>query len=127
VAALPHSIRDRFGRIDVIEYGPISGEQGFTPATKLDAAALEKDSPLLLTTVEVVRAVLAEWTERARTPERLVRAIVRLQWRHRLGHEGLRRREAVPGQLHFTSGGLHLSARQAATDHLDRDNVPEHS
>lgn len=59
------AIRDRFGRIDVIEYGPISGEQGFSPATKLDAAILEKNSPLLLLTpVEVVRAVLPEWTER---------------------------------------------------------------
>jgi len=59
------AIRDRFGRIDVIEYGPISGEQSFSPATKLDAATLEKDSPLLLLTpVEVVRAVLPEWTER---------------------------------------------------------------
>ena len=59
------AVRDRFGRIDVIEYGPISGEQSFSPATKLDAATLEKDSPLLLLTpVEVVRAVLPEWTER---------------------------------------------------------------
>ncbi|MGW0704433.1 SDR family NAD(P)-dependent oxidoreductase [Streptomyces sp. NPDC002643] len=65
VPALIVAIRDRFGRIDVVEYGPISGEQGFSPATKLDAATLEKDSPLLLLTpVEVVRAVLPEWTER---------------------------------------------------------------
>ncbi|MFI0450115.1 SDR family NAD(P)-dependent oxidoreductase [Actinomadura sp. 6N118] len=64
VPALTEAIRDRFGRIDVIEYSPISGEQGFSPATKLDAATLEKDSPLLLTPVEVVRAVLPEWTER---------------------------------------------------------------
>lgn len=37
----------------------------FSPATRLDAATLQKDSPLLLfTPVEVVRAVLPEWTER---------------------------------------------------------------
>jgi NAD(P)-dependent dehydrogenase (short-subunit alcohol dehydrogenase family) len=65
IPALIEAIRRRFGRIDVIEYGPISGEQAFSPATRLDAAALRSDSPLLLLTpVEVVRAVLAEWTER---------------------------------------------------------------
>jgi short-subunit dehydrogenase len=63
--ALMTAIRDRFGRIDVVEYQPISGEQNFTPATQLDAATLEKNSPLLLLTpVEVFRAVLPEWTER---------------------------------------------------------------
>jgi len=65
VPALIDAIRDRFGRIDVIEYGPISGEQSFTPATRLDAATLEGMIPLLLLTpVEVVRAVLPEWTGR---------------------------------------------------------------
>ncbi|MFD5861992.1 SDR family NAD(P)-dependent oxidoreductase [Streptomyces chartreusis] len=65
VPALVDAVRGRFGRIDVIEYGPISGEQSFAPATELDAATLQKDSPLLLLTpVEVVRAVLPEWTER---------------------------------------------------------------
>ncbi|MGW6908669.1 SDR family NAD(P)-dependent oxidoreductase [Streptomyces sp. NPDC054940] len=65
VPALVAAIRDRFGRIDVVEYGPISGEQGFTAATELDAATLENLLPLLLLTpVEVVRAVLPEWTER---------------------------------------------------------------
>ncbi|TWV53820.1 SDR family oxidoreductase [Streptomyces misionensis] len=65
VPALIDVIRGRFGRIDVIEYGPISGEQSFAPATKLDAVTLQKDSPLLLfTPVEVVRAVLPEWAER---------------------------------------------------------------
>ncbi|MFI5987822.1 SDR family NAD(P)-dependent oxidoreductase [Streptomyces sp. NPDC051555] len=59
------AIRDRFGRIDVIEYGPISGEQGFAPATRLDAATLQALTPLLLLTpVEVLRAALPEWTER---------------------------------------------------------------
>ncbi|MFJ9706312.1 SDR family NAD(P)-dependent oxidoreductase [Streptomyces sp. NPDC101234] len=63
--ALITAIRDRFGRIDVIEYGPISGEQSFSSATNLDAATLQKDSRLLLLTpVEAVRAVLPEWTER---------------------------------------------------------------
>jgi NADP-dependent 3-hydroxy acid dehydrogenase YdfG len=65
VPAVIEVIRKRFGRIDVIEYGPASVEMSFTPATKLDAATLEKDIPLLLLTpVEVVRAVLPEWTER---------------------------------------------------------------
>ncbi|MFI0817928.1 SDR family NAD(P)-dependent oxidoreductase [Streptomyces sp. NPDC021098] len=65
VPALLDAIRDRFGRIDVIEYGPISGEQSFTPAARLDAATLEGMLPLfLLTPVEVVRAALPEWTER---------------------------------------------------------------
>jgi NAD(P)-dependent dehydrogenase (short-subunit alcohol dehydrogenase family) len=65
VPALIASIRDSFGRIDVIEYGPFSTEQSLTPAAQLDAAALEKGLPMfLLTPVEVVRAVLPEWTER---------------------------------------------------------------
>ncbi|GCD48193.1 SDR family NAD(P)-dependent oxidoreductase [Streptomyces paromomycinus] len=65
VPALVEAIRDRFGRIDVVAYGPISGDQGFTPAAELDAATLERLTPLLLfTPVEVVRAVLPEWTER---------------------------------------------------------------
>ena len=65
VPALVEAVRDRFGRIDVVEYGPISGDQGFTPAAELDAATLEGLVPLLLfTPVAVVRAVLPEWTER---------------------------------------------------------------
>lgn len=65
VPALVGAIRERFGRIDVVEYGPISGDQGFTPAAELDAATLQGLVPLLLLTpVEVVRAVLPEWTER---------------------------------------------------------------
>ncbi|MGK9460108.1 SDR family NAD(P)-dependent oxidoreductase [Streptomyces sp. G6] len=65
VPALIASIRDRFGRIDVIEYGPVGTEQSFTPAVQVDAAVLEQGLPLfLLTPVEVVRAVLPEWTER---------------------------------------------------------------
>ncbi|OLT33227.1 short-chain dehydrogenase [Actinomadura sp. CNU-125] len=65
VPALIASIRDRFGRIDVIEYGPFGTEQNFTPAAETDAAVLEEGLPMfLLTPVEVVRAVLPEWTER---------------------------------------------------------------
>ncbi|MFE2493311.1 SDR family NAD(P)-dependent oxidoreductase [Streptomyces scopuliridis] len=65
VPALVEAIRDRFGRIDVVEYGPIGADQGFTPAAELDAATLEGLIPLLLLTpVEVVRAVLPEWTGR---------------------------------------------------------------
>ncbi|MFJ9908988.1 SDR family NAD(P)-dependent oxidoreductase [Streptomyces sp. NPDC101152] len=63
--ATVQAIRDHFGRIDVVEYGPISSEQAFAPAAKLDAATLRKDSPLLLLTpVEVAQAVLPEWNER---------------------------------------------------------------
>ncbi|MGH3167347.1 MAG: SDR family NAD(P)-dependent oxidoreductase [Trebonia sp.] len=40
--ALMAAIRDRFGRIDVVEYQPISGEQNFTPATQLDSATLKR-------------------------------------------------------------------------------------
>ncbi|QYN36084.1 SDR family NAD(P)-dependent oxidoreductase [Pseudonocardia sp. DSM 110487] len=65
VPALIAAIRDRFGRIDVIEYGPIGGEVSFTPAAQLDAATLEGLSRLLLLTpVEVFRAVLPEMTDR---------------------------------------------------------------
>ncbi|MFD8377170.1 SDR family NAD(P)-dependent oxidoreductase [Streptomyces sp. NPDC059679] len=65
VSALIGAIRDRFGRIDVVEYGPIGGDQLFTPAKDLDARTLERLSRLfLLTPVEVVRAVLPEMTER---------------------------------------------------------------
>ncbi|NUP47154.1 MAG: SDR family oxidoreductase [Catenulispora sp.] len=65
IPGLVAAIRDRFGRIDVIEYGPISGEQSFSPAAQLDAATLAKDIPLLLLTpVETLRAALPEWTER---------------------------------------------------------------
>ncbi|NEB02436.1 SDR family NAD(P)-dependent oxidoreductase [Streptomyces sp. SID13726] len=63
--ALVAAVRERFGRIDVIEYGPIGNDQTFTPAVEVDATVLEKGIPLfLLTPVEVVRAVLPEWTER---------------------------------------------------------------
>ncbi|BAD60290.1 SDR family NAD(P)-dependent oxidoreductase [Nocardia farcinica] len=65
VPGLLAAVRQRFGRIDAVEYGPIGGAQNFTPATELDAAALAELVPLLLLTpVEVVRGVLPEWTER---------------------------------------------------------------
>ncbi|MEV0358683.1 SDR family NAD(P)-dependent oxidoreductase [Nocardia sp. NPDC050697] len=67
-AAVPDliaAVRARFGRIDVIEYGPVGGDQTFTPAAELDAAALAALlPPLLLTPVEVVCAVLPEWRAR---------------------------------------------------------------
>lgn len=63
--ALIAAIRERFGRIDVIEYGPIGAEVAFTPAARLTPDALKKDIPLLLLTpVATVQAVLPEWTER---------------------------------------------------------------
>lgn len=59
------AVRTRFGRIDVVEYGPIGGDISFTPATRLDAATLEKLSRLLLLSpVEVFRAALPEMTAR---------------------------------------------------------------
>ena len=65
VPALVEAIRQRFGRIDVVEYGPVSGALGFTPATQLTVATLEGLIPLLLLTpVAVVGAVLPEWTQR---------------------------------------------------------------
>ncbi|MFI1733681.1 SDR family NAD(P)-dependent oxidoreductase [Streptomyces acidicola] len=65
VPALVDAIRDRVGRIDVVEYGPIGADVSFTSAVRLDAVALEKFSRLLLLTpVEVFRAVLPEMTER---------------------------------------------------------------
>ncbi|MBR8743521.1 SDR family oxidoreductase [Nocardiopsis sp. MG754419] len=65
VPELITEIRDRFGRIDVIEYGPFSTDQSFVPASRVDAATLESGLAMfLLTPVEVVQAVLPEWAER---------------------------------------------------------------
>ncbi|WP_416969483.1 SDR family NAD(P)-dependent oxidoreductase [Streptomyces sp. 4F14] len=65
VPALVASIRAHFGRIDVVEYGPIGGDQLFAPARDLDAATLELRSRLfLLTPVEIVHTVLPELVER---------------------------------------------------------------
>ena len=64
IPAVIESIRERFGRIDVIEYGPIPSV-GFTPAARLEPATLVQDMPLLvLTPLAIVQAVLPEWTER---------------------------------------------------------------
>jgi short-subunit dehydrogenase len=64
IPALITAIRDRFGRIDVIEYGPIPGNP-FTPAAELTPAILAADLPLLvLTPLAIVQAVLPEWTQR---------------------------------------------------------------
>lgn len=65
IPALIDAIRNSFGRIDVVEYGPLGGDHTFAPATTLDAATLEQLSRLFLfTPVEVVHAVLPEMTER---------------------------------------------------------------
>ncbi|MFE4499290.1 SDR family NAD(P)-dependent oxidoreductase [Rhodococcus sp. NPDC056743] len=65
VAAVVDAIRARFGRIDVVGYGPVPAGLGFTPATELDATALQALIPLfLLTPVEIVQAVLPEMIER---------------------------------------------------------------
>ncbi|MGW1619787.1 SDR family NAD(P)-dependent oxidoreductase [Streptomyces sp. NPDC002172] len=65
IPALVDAIRGHFGRIDVVEYGPIGADQAFAPAAQLDAATLERISPvLLLTPVELFRAVLPELTDR---------------------------------------------------------------
>ncbi|MFQ6200066.1 SDR family NAD(P)-dependent oxidoreductase [Streptomyces sp. NPDC000405] len=58
------AIRERFGRIDVVEYGPIPST-GFTPAAELAPDTLSQGIPLLvLTPLAVVQSVLPEWTER---------------------------------------------------------------
>jgi NAD(P)-dependent dehydrogenase (short-subunit alcohol dehydrogenase family) len=64
IPALVTAIRDRFGRIDVIEYGPIPSA-GFTPAAELTPAAIAAGIPLLvLTPLAIVQTVLPEWTKR---------------------------------------------------------------
>ena len=64
IPAVIESVRERFGRIDVIEYGPVPSV-GFTPASQLEPATLVEDMPLLvLTPLAIVQAVLPEWKER---------------------------------------------------------------
>ncbi|ACU73508.1 short-chain dehydrogenase/reductase SDR [Catenulispora acidiphila DSM 44928] len=64
IPTLMQAIRERFGQIDVIEYGPIPGSH-FTPAAELRPDALAQDIPLLLLTpLAIVQAVLAEWKQR---------------------------------------------------------------
>ncbi|MBM9506612.1 SDR family NAD(P)-dependent oxidoreductase [Actinacidiphila acididurans] len=64
IPAVVDSIRERFGRIDVIEYGPIPSVR-FTPAAQLEPATLVQGIPLLvLTPLAIVQSVLAEWKER---------------------------------------------------------------
>jgi NADP-dependent 3-hydroxy acid dehydrogenase YdfG len=59
------AVRARFGRIDVVEYGPIGADVSFSPASRLDAATLGRlANLLLLSPVEVFRAALPEMTER---------------------------------------------------------------
>ncbi|GAB1818621.1 SDR family NAD(P)-dependent oxidoreductase [Herbidospora sp. RD11066] len=62
---LVEAVRARFGRIDVVEYGPVDANLSFTAATALDAAALQRLIPLLLLTpVEIFHAVVPEMIER---------------------------------------------------------------
>lgn len=64
VPALVAAIMERFGRIDVVEYAPISPTP-FTPAMELTAEALtDLVSLYLLTPVELVQAVLPQMLER---------------------------------------------------------------
>ncbi|MEV4516997.1 SDR family NAD(P)-dependent oxidoreductase [Dactylosporangium sp. NPDC049525] len=64
VPVLVTRITARFGRIDVVEYAPITTE-GFTPATALDAATMRRHTDLfLLTPIEIVRAVLPQLLDR---------------------------------------------------------------
>ncbi|GAB3248817.1 SDR family NAD(P)-dependent oxidoreductase [Kineosporia babensis] len=65
VPGLLAEIRERFGRIDVVHYGPASNNTAFTPAVELTPEALDKLLPLfLLTPIEVVRGVLPQMRER---------------------------------------------------------------
>lgn len=64
IPALIEAIRERFGRIDVVEYGPVPSVR-FTPAAALDPDTLAQGIPLLLLTpLAVVQAMLPEWKER---------------------------------------------------------------
>ncbi|MBN8953218.1 MULTISPECIES: SDR family NAD(P)-dependent oxidoreductase [unclassified Rhizobium] len=59
IAALVHSIEERFGSIDVSVYAPVPSDVGFTPAAELDAAKLLSAITLFsLSPVEVSHAVL---------------------------------------------------------------------
>lgn len=64
IPALVAAISDRFGSIDVIEYGPLPSV-GFIPAAQLEPADLAAGVPqLVLTPLAIVQAVLSEWTRR---------------------------------------------------------------
>ena len=64
IPALITAIRERLGRIDVIEYGPIPSNP-FIPAAELKPATITAGAPLLvLTPLAIVQAVLPEWTQR---------------------------------------------------------------
>lgn len=65
VPGLVAAIRERFGRIDVIEYAPIDGAVGFTAARDLTADQLAGYLELLtLTPIALVQEVLPEMIER---------------------------------------------------------------
>jgi NAD(P)-dependent dehydrogenase (short-subunit alcohol dehydrogenase family) len=64
IPALIAAVRDRFGSIDVIEYGPFPSV-GFIPAAELEPATIAAGIPqLVLTPLAIVQAVLPEWTRR---------------------------------------------------------------
>ncbi|MFI5933102.1 SDR family NAD(P)-dependent oxidoreductase [Actinoplanes sp. NPDC051494] len=64
VPGLISQVLDRFGRIDVVEYAPITTE-GFVSATELDPATMQHYVNLyLLTPIAIVRAVLPGMLER---------------------------------------------------------------
>jgi short-subunit dehydrogenase len=65
IPALISAIRERMGRIDVVDYAPIGAEAHPVPAAGLTAESLRPVLDLLvLTPVEVIRAVLQELVER---------------------------------------------------------------
>jgi short-subunit dehydrogenase len=65
VPALVDAITERFGRIDVVEYAPISAAVPFVPAAGLTAERLRELAGLYLyTPVEIARQVLPRMIER---------------------------------------------------------------
>jgi NADP-dependent 3-hydroxy acid dehydrogenase YdfG len=64
IPALVSAIRNHFGRIDVVEYAPITTED-FVPARALTADLVRPYLDLfLLTPIEIIQAVLPEFIER---------------------------------------------------------------
>lgn len=63
-SSIVEQIRNHFGRIDVVEYGPVPAGQAFTSATQVTAELLEGLLPLyFLSPVEVVQAALPSMIE----------------------------------------------------------------
>lgn len=64
-AAAVDAVRSEFGRLDVVEYGPVPAGQAFTSATALTTDILDGLVPLyFLSFVAAVQAALPEMTER---------------------------------------------------------------